>query len=92
MDECHITNIAVLKEYRRNHVATKLIQEMFALCKEHKTNYIMLEVRKSNLAAQKLYQKFGFQEEVIRKEYYKNPDGTREDAIIMSQNVTVHGF
>ena len=29
MDECHITNIAVLKEYRNKHVATKLVEEMF---------------------------------------------------------------
>lgn len=84
MDECHITNIAVLKEYRKNKIATKLLNEMLKLCAEHKTAYILLEVRKSNLAAQNLYSKFNFTEELIRKDYYKNPDGTREDAIVMS--------
>ena len=87
MDECHITNVAVLSEYRKKGIATKLIKEMLNLCKEHGTHYIMLEVRKSNLPAQKLYLKFNFTEEVIRKDYYKNPDGTREDAIVMSREL-----
>lgn len=87
MDECHITNIAVHSKYRKNKIATKLINKMLALCKEHKTNYIMLEVRSSNIAAQNLYSKFGFTEEVIRKDYYKNPDNTREDAIVMSKEL-----
>ncbi len=84
MDECHITNIAVSKKYRNNHIATALVNEMFELCKEHETMYVLLEVRNSNKAAKELYKKFGFNEDAVRKEYYKNPDGTREDAIIMS--------
>lgn len=87
MDECHITNIAVHSNYRENGIATRLINEMLKLCKEHKTTYIMLEVRSNNIPAQKLYSKFGFTEEVIRKNYYKNPDNTREDAIVMSRNL-----
>lgn len=87
MDECHITNIAVLGEYRKQGIASKLINEMLKLCKEHQTTYIMLEVRATNTPAQKLYSKFGFTEEVIRKGYYKNPDNTREDAIVMSKDL-----
>lgn len=87
MDECHITNIAVLSEYRNRGIATKLINEMLNLCKEHGTTYIMLEVRESNIPAQKLYSKFNFTEEVVRKDYYKNPNGTREDAIVMSREL-----
>lgn len=84
MDECHIANIAVDTEYRRMGIATKLVNELFKLCKSHKTTYVMLEVRTSNIPAQKLYSKFGFKDEVLRKDYYRNPDGTREDAIVMS--------
>lgn len=87
MDECHITNIAVLGEYRKQGIASKLINKMLELCKEHQTTYIMLEVRATNIPAQKLYSKFGFAEEVIRKDYYKNPDNTREDAIVMSKDL-----
>ncbi len=41
---------------------------------------IRLEVRESNLAAQRLYESFGFTAEAVRKGYYHNPS---EDAIIM---------
>ena len=84
MDECNIINIAVHKDYRRQGIASILIEEMLKLCKKHKTRYIMLEVRANNIPAQKLYAKYGFRDEIIRKNYYANPDGTREDALIMS--------
>ena len=83
MDECHITNVAVHEDYRRQKIASKLIERMFDECKEHGTTYIELEVRENNFAAQKLYSNFGFVEECVRKDYYKNPNGTCENAIIM---------
>lgn len=85
MDECHITNIAVSSNYRRMGIAKKLINEMFKLCKNHLTSYILLEVRANNIPAQKLYESFGFKIDGIRKNYYKNPDNTHEDAILMTK-------
>jgi ribosomal-protein-alanine N-acetyltransferase len=87
MDECHITNIAVHNEYRNKHIATELVNAMFECCKEHESAYVLLEVRSSNVPAKELYKKFGFKEDVVRKGYYKNPDNTREDAIVMSLSV-----
>ncbi len=87
MDECHITNIAVHSDFRRQGIASKLIKQMIKLCKEHEISYILLEVRKNNISAQKLYEKFGFKSDGIRKDYYKNPDNTREDAILMSKEI-----
>ena len=43
--------------------------------------YITLEVRASNIPAQKLYEKYGFQVDGIRKKYYID---NQEDAILMS--------
>ena len=85
MDECQITNVAVHKEYRKCGIASQLVDALLKECKKHGSTYIMLEVRTNNIAAQKLYAKYGFVEEVIRKNYYKNPDGTHEDAIVMSR-------
>ncbi len=85
MDECHITNLAVHEKYRKLGIASKLVNEMLNLCKEHETKVAILEVRANNLAAQNLYTKFGFSSEIIRKGYYKNPDNTREDAIVMTK-------
>lgn len=83
MDECHIMNVAVHSKYRRKKVASMLVNKMLELCKEHETRVAILEVRANNFSAQSLYSKFGFASEVVRKGYYKNPDNTREDAIVM---------
>ena len=85
MDECHIMNVAVSSKYRRMGIASKLIKEMFKLCGNHGISYILLEVRANNIPAQKLYESLGFKKEGIRKGYYKNPDGTYEDAILMTK-------
>ena len=87
MDECHIGNIAILPEHRRKGIATLLLDELLKSTKEHGTNYLLLEVRKSNEPAIALYKKMGFKELVVRKKYYKNPNGTYEDAIIMDKNI-----
>lgn len=87
MDECQIITLAVHQNYRRNGIATQLLDEMLKECKKHKSTYISLDVRATNFAAQKLYAKYGFVEEVFRKNYYSNPDGTHEDAIIMGKEL-----
>ena len=85
IDECHITNIAVHSKYRRQGIAKKLVNEMIKLCDSHGISYILLEVRANNIPAQKLYESFGFKSDGIRKGYYKNHDGTYDDAILMTK-------
>ena len=85
MDECHVTNIAVHASYRRQKIASLLVLKMLEECKKHGTTYLELEVREGNFPAQRLYKRFDFQEECVRKDYYKNPDGSRESAIIMTR-------
>ncbi|MBQ7765122.1 ribosomal protein S18-alanine N-acetyltransferase [bacterium] len=85
IDECHITNIAVHPEFRHMGIAKKLVNGMIKLCNTHGISYILLEVRANNIPAQKLYESFGFKSDGIRKEYYKNPDGTYDDAILMTK-------
>ena len=46
------------------------------------TDFISLEVRKSNEPAIALYKSFGFEQNGLRKNYYKNPT---EDALIMTK-------
>ena len=87
MDECHIGNIAVHPNYRNQGIASLMLNTLLEKCSEHGTNYLLLEVRASNTPAQNLYKKLGFEEVVTRKKYYKNPDNTYEDAIIMGKNI-----
>lgn len=83
MDEGHITNIAVHPEFRRSGIGSRLLEGLIDIARREYIASMTLEVRKSNIAAQKLYEKFGFAEGGFRKGYYSD---NGEDALIMWKN------
>lgn len=82
LNEGHITNIAVKKEARGQGVGDMLMSSMVLLCDMNNLDFLTLEVRESNLAAQGLYTKHGFVMEGVRKNYYRD---NNEDGIIMNR-------
>lgn len=80
VDEAHITNIAVRTAYRGKGLGEALLLQLIQLAMECRIERMTLEVRKSNLIAQALYEKLGFEAAGIRKGYYSD---NQEDAIIM---------
>lgn len=78
-DEGHITNVAVDPNYRKLHVGSAIIHSLIDFSRKNGIRAFTLEVRVSNIAAQNLYKKFGFEEAGIRPHYYKD----NEDAMIM---------
>ncbi len=84
LDEAYINNIAVLEKFRNQKIASKLIQKVLEHCAGSNSSFISLEVRESNLAAIKLYEKFDFKKVTIRKDYYNKP---LENAIIMTKTL-----
>ena len=83
LDSADIISIVVHKDYTQKGIATLLLQEIFAFAKENNIQKITLEVRSSNLPAQKLYEKHGFKQIAIRKKYYDNT----EDALIYEKEL-----
>lgn len=81
IDEGHITNIAVLPEYRRRKIASAMLGEIIKTAKNEGLCLLTLEVRKSNIVAQRLYEGFGFEPLGERRDYYKKPT---ENAVIMT--------
>ncbi len=79
VDECHINNVAVLPQFRRSGVGQGLVEALMTLTQDTARRYT-LEVRRSNISAINLYQKFGFISAGIRKNYYAD---THEDALLM---------
>ena len=79
LDEAYITNIAVKKECRKQGAGNALISAIINHCKG--SSFVTLEVRVSNFAAIKLYEKSGFVSQGIRKGFYSHPI---EDANIMT--------
>lgn len=80
LNEGDITNVAVNVEYRRRGVAKELLLQLINIAKDRGVENITLEVRESNVPAIKLYEKIGFKEAGIRKNFYEKPV---ENAIIM---------
>lgn len=74
-ENAEIANIVVKEEYRGQNIATKMMEYVINKVTQNKCHNITLEVRKSNFKAIQLYQKFGFKEVAIRKNYYNNEDG-----------------
>jgi [ribosomal protein S18]-alanine N-acetyltransferase len=79
VDEAHITNVAVSEKFRRQGIARALMVDLMAAAIQRAALAVTLEVRVSNIGAQKLYHQFGFAPVGVRPRYY--PDG--EDAVIM---------
>ena len=79
-DECHLLNLAVHPDYRRCSIAKAMLSNIIQELKEEGYSFFYLEVRASNYAARRLYEKLGFKTIGTRKGYYVDP---REDAAIM---------
>ena len=79
-DAWHIMNVAVHPEYRRQGVASRLLDELFELTAGDPRRGYTLEVRVSNATAIALYERFGFEPSGVRRGYYTD---NREDALIM---------
>ncbi|ESU31581.1 hypothetical protein G3A_15895 [Bacillus sp. 17376] len=84
IDEAHITNIALLPEFRGLKLGEALMGKVLELAREMGALRVTLEVRVSNERAQNLYRKFGFEQGAIRKQYYTD---NMEDALVMWVNL-----
>ena len=82
LDEGDICNVAVFDRFRRKGVASALIQHLVDYGVENQLSFITLEVRESNIGAQKFYETMGFETIGVRKNFYDNP---KEHAILMNK-------
>ena len=79
LDEAHVTNIAVMREYRGQGIGKRLTAALMQYAANLGVAYATLEVRRSNLVAQNLYKNLGFIYVGTRKRYYED---NGEDALI----------
>lgn len=80
IDEAHITNVALLPEYRGRKIGESLMRTGMSYARMRGARKMSLEVRVSNEPAQKMYRKLGFKPGGIRKNYYSD---NHEDALVM---------
>ncbi len=79
-EEAHIINLAVAPEFRKRGVGQRMMEYCLDFAAKRGAGIATLEVRQSNEAAQRLYEKCDFRVVAIRKKYYSD---NQEDAIVM---------
>ncbi len=85
-DEWEIENLVVAGSKRRRGVGGELIRELLLLARARGATSVLLEVRESNLAARRLYEKLGFSETGRRRNYYLDP---LEDALLFRSSLGI---
>jgi ribosomal-protein-alanine N-acetyltransferase len=81
--ESHILNLTVRPESQRQGIGSRLLKHFQQLARRHGADTLMLEVRPSNRTAISLYEKLGFNEIGVRRNYYPAENG-REDALLLA--------
>ena len=84
--EAHILNVCVREQFRSLGFGRRMLEHLLERAAASGVTEAFLEVRPSNLAAIRLYQRLGFEQIGIRRGYYQAPDG-REDAIVLKREV-----
>jgi ribosomal-protein-alanine N-acetyltransferase len=82
-DELHINTIAVHPQLRRQGLATELMTRLLAIAAAEGAHRALLEVRRSNTVAQRLYESLGFRVAGVRRNYYTQPE---EDALLLTRS------
>lgn len=75
IDEADIMNIVTKKTYRNHGIGTLLLKHLILLSNKLNLTSVSLEVNEENIIAIHLYEKFGFKNIGIRKNYYQNRNG-----------------
>lgn len=78
--EAHITNLAILPNFQNKGFGSLLLEQGLLFAKAKKCLTLSLEVKKSNIPAIALYEKFGFFVTGVKEKYYKE---NQEDALDM---------
>lgn len=78
-NEAHLVTFAIHPGFRRMGLGAKLLEYLLNHAQDQSLDTVTLEVRHSNLAAQRFYERFGFKKIAIRPHYYSD---TNEDAIV----------
>lgn len=82
-DEAHLLNLSIAPVHQRQGHGGRMLLFLIDNARSAKAGKIILEVRPSNVGAQKLYTGFGFREIGVRRDYYPTAKG-REDALVMA--------
>jgi ribosomal-protein-alanine N-acetyltransferase len=83
-EEMHLLNITVAPARQGQGWGHMMLDALSLLSRHAQAQWLWLEVRQSNLRALKVYERYGFKQVSIRKDYYPAGRQQREHAVVMS--------
>lgn len=83
VDEWHLLNVTVAPEHQGRGLALHLLRLLADHARSTRAEWLWLEVRPSNGRARDLYARFGFEQVGVRRDYYPDGGGRREDALVL---------
>lgn len=84
LDEAHLLNISVDPACQGQGLARLMLDELVQWSRMQGAQWLWLEVRISNARARRIYERYGFKEVGLRRNYYPLTAFKREDAVVMS--------
>lgn len=81
--EAHLLNLSIAPQCQRQGLGGRLLGEALRIARAEGARRLLLEVRPSNLAAQRLYARHGLRQIGLRRDYYPAHTG-REDALVLA--------
>ena len=89
-EDAEILKIGTCLDYQQQGIASQLLTAMAQICQIAGAERMLLEVREDNHAALAFYQKHGFEQIAVRKNYYDNHDTTKTHALIMQRKLMLN--
>ncbi len=89
LDEAHLLNITVSPSWQGRGLARCMLDDLAGWSALQGAQWLWLEVRVSNLRARRIYERYGFKEVGVRRNYYPLAPFKREDAVVMSLPLTL---
>jgi ribosomal-protein-alanine N-acetyltransferase len=84
VEEMHLLNITVAPAHQGQGWGHMMLDALSLMSRHQGAQWLWLEVRQSNLRALQVYQRYGFKQISIRKDYYPSGRLQREHAVVMS--------
>lgn len=91
LEEWHLLNLSVAAPWQGRGLGEAFLRWLAREASRHRLGTLLLEVRPSNPRAIRLYERVGMTRIGIRRRYYPDHDGRREDAIVMQGDVALIG-
>jgi [ribosomal protein S18]-alanine N-acetyltransferase len=89
LDEAHLLNFAISEKWQKRGLGARFLTFVISAARDMRCEMIFLEVRPSNSVGRHLYERFGFKQLGLRRDYYPAVIG-REDALFLGLNLNRH--